>query len=112
MAALMTAEDDSLAAKFVADVAHMSLHSADPGTTGASETTAARVVPSLSHTNGVVSLASAAAFTGGAANGAVTWVGFWNAGNVFIGKLQITTGDTTFNSAGAYTVDNISLTIA
>lgn len=112
--ALTTAELNVLAGDFVAQVAHMSLHSALPNSSGSNETSATRVVPSLSASGGVVTLSSAAAFTGGASGGAVQYVGFWDGSGtpVFLGSLQITTGDTTFNASGAYTVDNITLTFS
>lgn len=100
------------ATDFVARVAHLSLHSADPGTTGASETSAGRQVPSMSASGGVASLSSALNFTGGAASGACTYVGAWDSTPTFLGKAQITTGDLTFNAAGDYTLDNVSWTFA
>lgn len=101
------------ATDFAARVGHLSLHSADPGTTGANETTAARMVPTMGASAGVASLTGTLAFTGGAASGACTWVGAWDAANTtFLGKAQITTGDLTFNAAGDYTLDDVSWTFA
>lgn len=89
----------------------VSLHSADPGTTGANETTAARQVPTFSAAAGKsVSLSAQDSFTGGAASGAVTYAGLWDASNNFLGGFQITTGDTTFNAAGAYNLTGLTIT--
>ena len=90
----------------------VSLHSALPNWTGSNETTAARQTPAWTNTNGVLTLSATEAFTGGAANGAVQYVGLWNSTPAFLGSFQITTGDTTFNSSGAYTLDNITITYA
>lgn len=110
---LMTYELTRVAAQLVTDAVQVSLHSADPGTTGINETTAARQTPAWTNTNGVLTLSATEAFTGGAASGAVTWVGLWDTGGVhFLGKFQITTGDLTFNAAGQYTLNNITITFA
>lgn len=111
--ALTTYELDRLAADLAADAVEVSLHSADPGTTGASETSASRQTPTWTHTNGVLTLSASEPFTGGAANGAVTYVGLWDtAGAHFLGGFQITTGDLAFNAAGDYTLDDITITFA
>jgi hypothetical protein len=49
-------------------------------------------------------------FEGGAASGAATHLGFWSAptGGVFYGFVPLT-GDQSFNAAGEYTVNSISL---
>ena len=84
----------------------LSLHSADPGSTGASETTAARKNPGWPAASGSGdSTVSNVAFTGVAASGAVTFFGLWSAatGGTFGGGFPLP-GDQTANSAGAYTV--------
>jgi hypothetical protein len=50
-------------------------------------------------------------FTGGAASGAATHLGFWSAATTgtFYG-WQALTGDQTFNAAGEYTVTGITIT--
>ena len=87
----------------------VSLHSADPGTTGANETSAGRQTPTFAAASGSgdAPLTAALAFTGGAASGACTHYGLW-AGAVFKGGFPLT-GDQTFNAAGEYTVDNITV---
>lgn len=112
--ALTTFALDALAADLAALAVKVSLHSANPGTNGANETTAARQTPSWSHTNGVLTLSATEAFTGGAASGAVTWIGLWDANATpnFLGGFQITTGDLAFNAAGQYTLNNITITFA
>lgn len=92
---------------FKAGATHMSLHSADPGATGTNATTAARQAVTMTvDGNGDLSVPQTA-FTGGAASGAVTHVGFWSAltGGTFYGSFAIGSGDTAFNAAGAYTVN-------
>jgi hypothetical protein len=94
---------------------YIALHSADPGTTGANPTTAARVLASWPAATGSGDLViTSKNFTGGAANGAVTWVGLWSAATVgtFYGGFLIPTGgtnDLTFNAAGEYTLTNFTI---
>lgn len=93
-------------AAIAAGITYLSLHSADPGGAGTSNaTTAARRPATLTSTGGNIALSAAVAFTGGAANGAVTHVGLWSAstGGTYYGSVALT-GDATFNSAGEYTV--------
>lgn len=90
----------------------LSLHSAVPDATGSGESTAARVAVVPSSTGGVISIGSTA-FTGGAANGAVAAIGFWSAttAGTFLGyQLPDSGSDTTFNAAGEYTVDSVTIT--
>jgi len=89
---------------------HLALHSADPGATGLNPTTAARVAAGWgAPANGDLTISNKA-FTGGAANGSVTHVGFWSAatGGTFYGSQSIT-GDLTFNSAGEYTITSLAV---
>lgn len=89
----------------------MSLHTADPGAGGANETTAGRQgVAWDAAANGDISLTGTENFTGGAASGACTHVGFWSAssGGTFYGGFPIT-GDQTFNAAGEYTVTDVNI---
>lgn len=90
-------------------VTHLSLHSADPGATGASETTAARIAVTEASWNalagGVATLGADKAFTGGAASGACTHFGCWTAltAGTWLGGGP-NTGDQAFNAAGEYTL--------
>jgi hypothetical protein len=84
---------------------HLALHTADPGATGLNPASSARVAAAWSGAvNGDLVVINKS-FTGGAANGPCTHVGFWSAvtGGTYYGS-QALTGDTTFNSAGEYTV--------
>jgi hypothetical protein len=89
---------------------HLTLHSADPGTTGTNlVTTAARIAAVWAvDADGDLSLSSAAPFTGAAATTAVTWCGLWSALTVgtFRGGFLLT-GDQTTNAAGEYTITNL-----
>jgi hypothetical protein len=89
---------------------HLSLHTADPGTTGTNESTAGRQAVSWTVDADGDLTSGSKSFTGGASNGAVTHVGLWSAssGGTFRGAFALT-GDTTFNSAGAYTVTQVTI---
>lgn len=88
------------------------LHSGDPGAAGTSNTTTAgSQAVTWTSVNGQLNLSAAKNFTGGAASGAVTWVSLWdNTETTFYGRFQITSGDTAFNAAGEYTLNDISIT--
>lgn len=83
----------------------VSLHAADPGTTGANEVTGGtpaygrQAATFNAAANGERAMAAAEDFTG-PANGAVTHFGVW-AGATFLGGGAIT-GDLAFNAEGAY----------
>jgi hypothetical protein len=104
---LTNATLNSLGTHLASLITHVSLHSADPGTTGTSETTAARrpVTWTVDADGDLTS--TVLNFTGGAANGAVTHVGYWSAltGGTFRGGDPIPAGggnDLTFNASGQY----------
>lgn len=108
----MPLSDSSL--NFMADqwagsVTEMSLHTADPGTTGTNESSAGRQVPAFSAATGSgdLSVSGAENFTGGAASGPCTHVGFWR-GATWAGGFALT-GDQTFNAAGEYSVTDFDL---
>jgi hypothetical protein len=104
-----TATLDSLASHFAGLATHLALHTADPGANGANPSAAARVAANWSApSNGVVTSTNRA-FTGGAASGPVTHIGYWSAatGGTFRGS-RVLTGDNTFNAAGEYTVTSVS----
>lgn len=90
----------------------LALHSANPGSTGTNPTSAARLsVAWNAPSAGSSSMTAAKNFTGGASNGAAQFVGAWSAvtGGTFYGYWDIT-GDQTFNAAGEYTLDTLTLT--
>jgi hypothetical protein len=101
----------ALITDFTALAPYVALHGADPGTTGTSPTSAARVAATWSVSGAVATAAANLAFTGGFSNGAVTHVGYWSAltGGTFYGS-QALTGDATFNSAGQYTLTSLTET--
>ena len=89
---------------------HLSLHSADPGTSGTSPV-GTRVAASWSvDADGDLTLSAQAPFTGLTANQAVSHVGLWSAssGGTFRGGFALT-GDTTANSSGEYNVTQITI---
>jgi hypothetical protein len=102
-AALSTARDAvATAAPFLA------IHTATPDATGSNQSAAARVAAAWS-----AGVSTSKSFTGGAASGPALFVGFWSAatGGVFYG-YQALTGDQTFNAAGQYTINSVSITAA
>ena len=87
---------------------HLALHTANPEPSGANPATSARVAATWpGAVTGDLTISNKA-FTGGAANGPVTHVGFWSAitGGVFYGSVALT-GDTAFNSLGEYTITSL-----
>lgn len=96
-------------------VTHISLHTATPDANGSNASAAARqAVAWGSPSAGSVAISGTEAFTGGAASGAVAAVGLWSAATsgTYYGHVTITSGDTTFNAAGEYTVDSLTAAIA
>jgi hypothetical protein len=91
-------------------VTHLSLHTADPTTTGNNEVTGgsyARVSVSASDfavagnsIQGAILLSADKQFAG-PASGTATFFGTWGAGPTFLGGGTIT-GDTAFNAAGEF----------
>lgn len=98
-----------MADQWAASVTEMSLHTADPGATGANESSAGRQVPAFSAATGSgdLTISGPESFTGGAASGPCTHIGLWR-GATFAGGFALT-GDQTFNAAGEYTVDDFDL---
>jgi hypothetical protein len=109
--ALNTAALNAEASALASTYPYLSLHSADPGSTGTNETSAARVAAGWGAASGGAITASNKSFTGGAASGACTYVGLWSAatGGTFGGGFALS-GDATFNAAGAYTVTSLTVT--
>lgn len=91
-------------------ITHVSLHSADPGGTGANEV-GTRLATSWDLTDPDGDITDGPfAFTGLPASGAVTYVGFWSAltAGTFYGSYALT-GDQAANAAGEYTVNTVTL---
>lgn len=111
--ALNTAGLNLAASGFSATATYIALHTADPGPTGTGPAASARVLASWGAASGGAVTTTNKAFTGGAASGAATYVGFWSASTAgtFYGS-QLLTGDATFNSAGEYTITSLTVTIA
>jgi hypothetical protein len=90
---------------------HLSLHTAQPDAAGSNAAASARVAASWgSAVTGDFATLTNKAFTGGAASGPCTHVGFWSASTAgtFYGWLALT-GDQTFNSAGEYTITSLTI---
>jgi hypothetical protein len=112
MAGLNDTALNLMANALAAAATYASLHTADPGTTGTSETSAGRQqVAWDTASGGDISISAAENFTGGAASGACTYVGLWSAatGGTFYGGFALT-GDQTFNAAGEYTLNDVTIT--
>ncbi len=92
-------------------ITHLAIHTADPLTTGANPSAAARQpVTWVVDADGDLTLSASVAFTGGAASGAATHVAGWSAvtAGTFRGAWPLV-GDVTFNSAGSYTVTSLTV---
>jgi hypothetical protein len=90
------------------------LHSAAAGVNGTNNITSAARQPIVWGTatgSGNFGFSAPANFTGGAPSGPVYSVTLWSAptGGTFGGEF-LTSGDTSFNALGQYTVTNIALT--
>lgn len=91
---------------------HMQIHTAQPNASGSNEATSARQsITWVTAANGDLVITADLNFTGGAASGAATHIGFWSAASsgTFYGWLPLT-GDQTFNAAGEYTVTGVTIT--
>lgn len=91
---------------------HMAIHTAQPNASGSNESSAARqAITWVTAANGDMVITQDLNFTGGAASGAATHIGFWSASSAgtFYGWLALT-GDQTFNAAGEYTVTGVTIT--
>lgn len=87
---------------------HLAIHTAQPDAAGSNQSAAARVAAGWpAAATGDLTVTNKA-FTGGAANGPATHLGFWSAasGGTFYGYVALT-GDQTFNAAGEYTVTSL-----
>jgi hypothetical protein len=96
-----------------AAMTHAALHTAQPNAAGDSQAASARqAITWVTAANGDLVITADLVFTGGAASGACTHIGFWSqlaVGGTFYGWLALT-GDQTFNAAGEYTVTGVTIT--
>jgi len=91
---------------------HAQIHTGQPSAAGSLEASSARqAITWITAANGDMVATADLNFTGGAASGAATHIGFWSAATTgtFYG-WQVLTGDQTFNAAGEYTVTGITIT--
>lgn len=104
---------DVAADLLAAEVAEVSLHTADPGDTGASEYAGAgyaRQIPLYDPASGgVADLAAPLQFDGDANTGPITHVGLWQTGSTFLHGVAVDTAES-FNSDGR--LDMASLPIS
>lgn len=109
---LNTAGLNAAAGGVAAVAAYVSLHTAAPNSSGSNESTAARKAASWQGSGATKDLVSALAFTGGAASGPCPYAGLWSAitGGTYYGDIQITSGDTSFNAAGEFTINELTIT--
>jgi len=90
---------------------HLAVHTAQPNASGSNESSASRVASGWgAAANGDFATITNKVFTGGAASGPATHLGFWSAssGGTFYGWIALT-GDQTFNAAGEYTVSSVTI---
>lgn len=106
-----TAFRNALATYLGTQVDALSIHSADPGSTGANEiTVAARQTPAWGlGATGELTLSTQEDFTGATALATVHSVGLWLSGT-FKGYITRTSGDAAVNAAGQYSVTALSVT--
>ena len=91
---------------------HAAIHTAEPNAAGSNQSAADReAITWETAANGDMVATVDLLFTGGAASGAATHLGFCSAltAGTFYG-WQVLTGDQTFNAAGEYTVTGITIT--
>lgn len=94
-----------------AAMTHAQIHTAQPNASGSNEATSARQpITWVTAANGDMVATVDLNFTGGAASGPATHLGFWSAltTGTFYGWVPLT-GDQTFNAAGEYTLTGISI---
>lgn len=104
---LTTAAIQVGAVAIAADIDTIKLHSAatTDGTTNLCSSGAESV--SCTATSGAITVPSTD-FTGGASNGAIAGVSVWH-GSTFRGYFGVDSGDTSFNAAGEYTLDSLTV---
>lgn len=92
---------------------HAALYTALPNAAGTTNvaTSARQPITWVTAANGDMVATVDLNFTGGAASGPCTYVGFWSAATsgTYYGE-QALTGDQTFNAAGEYTLTGITIT--
>lgn len=94
-----------------AELLWFSLHSADPGGTGANETSTARVAPTWgASSGGTATVTNVPLSFEGPASGTITHVGAWDASTsgTWLGSAPVV-GDTSFNSNGDYDITAASI---
>lgn len=93
-------------------VAEVSLHSADPGTSGTDEVTGGsyeRQVPTFNAaTSASVAIDSILTFEVPGGGTVVSWVGLWDAADVFLGGIQLNTSET-FEGEGQFAVTSLTI---
>ena len=98
------------ATTLAAAIAEQSIHTADPGTTGANESSAPRQAVAATASGGVVTV-PAASFTGGEASGPATYLAVWDSDGDLVATTQASAaGDSAFNAAGQADVASWTLT--
>ncbi len=91
-------------------ITHIAIHTALPDAVGSNQSTAARVATGWPAATAGDLVITNKNFTGGTANGAAQYVGFWSAATAgtFYG-YQALTGDQNFNAAGEYTITSLAV---
>ena len=108
--ALNNAALQAAGAGLASAITHLAIHTAQPDAAGSNQSSAARQPVTWTNNNGTLTSTSES-FTGGAASGPATHVGYWSepTGGTFYGSHAIT-GDQAFNAAGEFTVTGVTLT--
>lgn len=111
--ALNASEMQVMAAASAADIDHVTTHTAQPDATGSNRTAAAAQAVVSTAAAGVITVPGAS-FTGGAASGACTHIGFWHgdpAGAGVFRGWEALSGDQAFNAAGEYDTDDSNFNV-
>jgi hypothetical protein len=108
-----TASKNERITDFIADITAVSLHSADPGTTGASELTGgspayARLTPAFSAASGGATNLSASLTFDIPAGGAPAYYGLWKGSTFFIGAA-LTAAESAYGAQGTYVLTSIPI---
>lgn len=96
-------------------IAEVSLHSADPGTSGTDELAGGsyeRQVPTFNAaTSASAAIDSILTFEVPGGGTVVSWVGLWDAADVFLGGIQLNTSET-FEGDGQFAVTSLTINAA
>lgn len=93
-------------------IGEVSLHSADPGASGTDEVDTERQTPTWSApTSATVAIDGILTFEVPGGGTVVSWVGLWDAADVFLGGIQLNASET-FEGDGQFAVTSLTISAA